>query len=126
MLPEKRFSPMKKSMWIILPITLLLTSPVQAATELLRDAMVRQIVVSDLYTGCAVQLSKSVGLVSCTYPDYVHFDCDATFQSTAKESGNKFSAAQLAYVMGRTVTVMVSENVDDGVCFADTVFVNTQ
>jgi len=91
-----------------------------AGQETLVGAKVEQIAGSDSeYTGCAAKLSLSVSLPSCTYPNYVHFDCDGSANSTKKSSSSAmFNLIQLAYVTDKSVLVVVNEPATDGVCRA--------
>ena len=69
-----------------------------AGSETLIGAKVEQIAGSATeYTGCAAKLSMSVSLPACTYPNYVHFDCDGSANSTTKAASNAmFNLIQLA------------------------------
>ena len=91
-----------------------------AASETLVGAKVEQIAGSDSeYTGCAAKLSLSVSLPACTYPNYVHFDCDGSANSTKKSASNAmFNLIQLAYVTDANVLVTVHEPATNGVCRA--------
>ena len=109
----------------IIAACLLTNNGVLAATEELRDASILDFVVSDLYAGCAVKLDKAVTLPNCEFPNYVHFDCDATFSSTGRESNNKYQLAQMAYALEKKVYIRVSERNSDGICMADTIILQT-
>ena len=91
-----------------------------AGSETLIGAKVEQIAGSATeYTGCAAKLSMSVSLPACTYPNYVHFDCDGSANSTTKAASNAmFNLIQLAYVTDKSVLVTVHEPATNGVCRA--------
>ena len=75
---------------------------------------------SEAFGGCMAKVSPAPSAqagVSCG-TDWVSFSCDGTFNSKS-QGATKFSAAQLAYVTGGNVKLVVQDqNKHNGHCFA--------
>ena len=116
-----------KVMLVIGVVFLLFNEVANAEQEQVR-ARIKQIVVHDDWGGgCYVWLDNSASTLSCTYPDYAHFDCsNISARSTSAEANQKLSLAQLAMVTDRDIYFLMDDSfVLNGFCYAERLVVNT-
>ena len=105
-----------------LPMSALLTMPVQAATEEIEGEVRRTLTVADeRFGGCMVALSVSPSEegLDCPTSKWVTFSCTGTHTSKSNAL-RMYDSAQLAFVTGRTVRVWVDDTKKhNGHCFVN-------
>lgn len=116
-----------KIMLMVVSLSLIFTELAVADQEQVR-ARIKQLVVHDDWGGgCYVWLDNAASSLSCTYPDYAHFDCsNVSDRSTTAEANQKLTLAQLAMVTDRDIYFLLDDSfILNGFCYAERLVVNT-
>ena len=111
-----------KSHALVASVSLLMFCAVETlAADFYYRATVSRILVSDTdYGGCMIETSPAPRTedARCT-TKFVSFDCVNSTGIGKSAAANKLSAAQLAFVTGREVGILVSENSDGSLAKVD-------
>ncbi len=108
---------LKMTMALAVVFTGLLFAAQAQATEFFRTGSINRFLSDELYGGCMIRISASIGN-GCPVAGWVSLDCSAT-HSPAGVGNRMYATALTAFSLGRQVTVLVDNTeIHNGYCVA--------